>query len=161
MRKNCSRDREFFLHWRLKAVKVKLQNLWDHKNNSFKQWKASTVFETQCFLTCSWRTIINQIFLYFSREVKIERVPFSWKSNLELDEQMIWQNCFISAVSSFRIPIVWNLTDEHLSRNNYYTFWVIQKWVVILTNFLNSVRFSVQGDKVNQNWRQFDKMISL
>ena len=36
-----------FWNSRLKANN--LQNVWDHYNNLFKQWKVSTIFETECF----------------------------------------------------------------------------------------------------------------
>ena len=42
-----------FWNSRLKAKN--LQNLWDHSNNLFKQWKVKTVFETILFSTYSKR----------------------------------------------------------------------------------------------------------
>ena len=44
--------------WNVQVIEeglLKSENFWDHLNNFFEQWKLRTIFETECFLTCSWR----------------------------------------------------------------------------------------------------------
>ena len=41
--------------WNSRLKTENLQKFWDHKINSFEPWEVRTIFETECFLTCSWR----------------------------------------------------------------------------------------------------------
>ena len=41
--------------WKLRLKAENLENFWDPWNNLFYQWKFRTIFEKECFFTCSWR----------------------------------------------------------------------------------------------------------
>ena len=43
------------IFWNSRPKAENLQNFWDYKNNLFERWKLRTIFETEYFLTCSWR----------------------------------------------------------------------------------------------------------
>ena len=48
--KKCSSDHDFF--WNSQPSSSNLPNVCDHYNNSFEQWKVTTIFKTEGFFTC-------------------------------------------------------------------------------------------------------------
>ena len=62
VRRNCSSDWEKFWNLRLKAKN--LQNIWDHLNNLFKQWKVRTIsgcfWQQSAFLTGCWKFLTSK-----------------------------------------------------------------------------------------------------
>ena len=68
--KNWTSDREKLLKFEAKGREF--VNFWDHLNNLLEQWKVRPIFETECFLTCSWRLLRSNILEQL--EFKLEKI---------------------------------------------------------------------------------------
>ena len=60
VRKSCSSDQEKLLDLRLKKLRFLLRTI--YSNNS--KMTVDTIFETRCFLTCSWRILRSNMYIW-------------------------------------------------------------------------------------------------
>ena len=89
-------------YWLRKNLCISSQSFWDCWNNLFKQWKVSTIFETECFF--NWRFLRSN-----TLEFKLEKIVVArWLRKLKEKVISLKLVCsFINKFGTLHLFMIW------------------------------------------------------